>query len=139
MNADLVTARVFSAAIRDLPYLISLLVMLVIMPWRIFYIIEVIVGFRKGFEDRRKFFNLAKNIIKDYLCILLTMVLIFTIIKAKKAVKLALKNFRLNFFVGFLKYSYYQELKEELKSAGWFYHNAFFLSIAMIADWPRAH
>lgn len=50
-------------------------------------------------------------IAKDYQCIVLYLLLILSIVKTKRAIKLFIRNFKLNFYVGTLKYSHLQQLK----------------------------
>jgi len=56
-----------------------------------------------------------RNVFKDYLCILINVVLLLSLVKSRKAIGLILRNYRLNFFVGFLKYSFFKELLYELQ------------------------
>jgi hypothetical protein len=59
--------------------------------------------------------------------------------KTKKALFLIRRNYRLNFFIGFLEYSYFQELKNEMVSLAIIYKNIFFLVIAVLFGWTRAN
>lgn len=79
-----------------------------------------------------------KNIVKDYTCIFLSLVLLFSGIKTKKAFILIRRNFRLNFFIGFLEYSYFKELKSELKDLLAFYRSSVLFLIAAAFGWTRA-
>jgi hypothetical protein len=47
-----------------------------------------------------------RNVFKDYLCILLNILLLLSGVKSRKAIALIKRNYQLNFFVGFLKYSF---------------------------------
>lgn len=50
--------------------------------------------------------KVMKKVFKDYLCIFLNIILLFSGVKTVKAIELMMRNYRLNFFVGFLKYSF---------------------------------
>ena len=80
------------------------------MPWRITYIIQAIRDVRDDPSSRKSFFKLLKNIFKDYACIFMNILLLVSVFKTKKAIFLIKRNYRLNFFKGFLEYSYYNEL-----------------------------
>lgn len=51
-------------------------------------------------------------IAKDYQSIMLYVVLLFSIVKTKRAVVLFVRNVKLNFYVGTLKYSHLKELRQ---------------------------
>ena len=108
------------------------------MPWRYHYLAKAFQGMITDPVNRKEFKQIIKKVGKDYLCIFLSVVLLFTGIKTKKALLLIRKNFRLNFFVGFLKYEYLQELKTEFIDLFLIYRQIFILSIALIFGWTRA-
>jgi len=78
-----------------------------------------------------------KNILKDYLCIFLNILLLFSIVKTKKAIQLIVRNYRLNFFVGFLRYSYLKDLVYELIEVALIYKSIFVLLVALVMGWSR--
>lgn len=94
----------------DLPYLLLIMFIFITMPWRITYIIQTIKDMRDDTAERKSFFKLLRNIFKDYACIFMNILLLVSIFKTKKALFLIKRNYRLNFFKGFLEYSYYTEL-----------------------------
>lgn len=81
------------------------------MPWRINYIIQTIKDMRDDSKERKAFFKLIRNIFKDYACIFMNIFLLLSIFKTKKSLLLIRRNYRLNFFIGFLDFAYYNELK----------------------------
>jgi hypothetical protein len=78
-----------------------------------------------------------KNILKDYLCIFLSILLLLSIVKTKKAIQLIMRNYRLNFFVGFLKYSFLKDLTYELVEVFYIYKSFFVLIVALVLGWSR--
>jgi hypothetical protein len=72
------------------------------MPWRVNYIIQAIRDTRDDGRERRAFLRLLRNIFKDYACILLNIILLLSGFKTKKSLLLIRRNYRLNFFIGFL-------------------------------------
>lgn len=77
-------------------------IVFVTMPWRINYIIQTIKDMREDSQERKTFFKLMKNIFKDYACILMNIILLLSVFKTMKAFLLIRRNYRLNFFIGFL-------------------------------------
>jgi len=77
------------------------------MPWRINYIIQTLYDIRDNKNERRAFLKLLKNALKDYACIFMNLLLFLSVFKTKKALILFKKNYKLNFFIGFLEFSYY--------------------------------
>lgn len=57
---------------------------------------------REDASSRRAFFKLLKNILKDYACIFMSIILILSGFKTKRGLQLMKRNFHLNFFIGFL-------------------------------------
>lgn len=80
-----------------------------------------------------------RNIFKDYACIIINAVLLLSGFKTRKALLLIRRNYRLNFFIGFLEYSYFQELSKELISLGLIYIDVAYFIVACIFGWPRAN
>lgn len=81
---------------------------------------------------RRQFILLIRKVSQDYRCIFLYVILLLSIVKTKRTAYLIIRNIKLNFYVGFLKYSHYQELKNELREAGQFYLSIWILILAAI-------
>lgn len=79
---------------------------LVIMPWRFFYLKKALKQMKEDSAERYQVIKVMKNVFKDYLCIFINIILLMSIVKTKKAIRLIIRNYRLNFFVGFLKYSF---------------------------------
>lgn len=79
---------------------------LVIMPWRFFYLKKALKQMKEDSAERYQMIKVMKNVFKDYLCIFINIILLMSIVKTKKAIRLIIRNYRLNFFVGFLKYSF---------------------------------
>jgi hypothetical protein len=86
----------------DIPYLFVILVIFITMPWRINYIIKTIKEMRDDASERKSFFKLLKNILKDYACIFMSLFLLLSGFKTKRGILLIRRNFHLNFFIGFL-------------------------------------
>lgn len=58
--------------------------------------------------------------------------------KSRKALLLIRRNYRLNFFIGFLEYGYFNELVKELWSLAFIYLDIVYFAVACIFGWPRA-
>lgn len=101
-----ITYAIFLETLRDMPYFGVMLLVLVMMPWRINYLLKAISCSREDPSNRRQILQLLRNVAKDYACVAINVVLLLSGFKTKKALLLIKRNFRLNFFVGFLKYSY---------------------------------
>ena len=93
---------IFQESLKDLPYLLLIAVLFVTVPWRINYILQAIRDTRDDSGERKAFIKLLKNIFKDYLCIFMNLILLFSGFKTRKALLLIRRNYRLNFFIGFL-------------------------------------
>ena len=108
------------------------------MPWRFNYIIQAIKDTRDDRDERKSFIKLLRNIFKDYMCIIMNLVLLFSGFKTRKAILLIRRNYRLNFFIGFLEYSYFNELVKEMKNLGLIYVDVIYGIIALLFGWTRA-
>lgn len=129
----------FLEALRDLPYLILIAFLLVTMPWRVNYILQAVRDARDDKDERKSFIRLLRNIFKDYACIILNIMLLLSGFKSRKALLLIRRNYRLNFFIGFLEYSYFNELVKEIYSLGLIYVDVVYFAVACLFGWPRAH
>ena len=105
--------------------------LLITLPWRFFYIKHALILMREHKKNRIEFLNLMRKLAKDYLCIFLYIVLLCSGVKTKRVLVLIKRNIKLNFYVGYLKYSHLKELSAELREAGNFYKS--FLIILMSA------
>jgi hypothetical protein len=132
-------SSVLNETIQDIPYLLLMLLIFITMPWRINYLIQTVKDMREDSQERKSFFKLIRNFFKDYACIFLNIVLLISIFKTKKALFLIRRNYRLNFFIGFLEYSYFTELINEIVSLGKIYKNFFFFVVAVLFGWTRTH
>jgi len=130
--------ELFKEALKDLPYLFVIAILFVAMPWRINYIVQAIKDTRDDSGERKAFIKLLRNIFKDYLCIFMNLVLLFSGFKTRKALLLIRRNYRLNFFIGFLEYSYFNELLKELRNLGLIYIDIVYGLIALFFGWTRA-
>lgn len=92
----------FAESLADFPYLIIIALLLILMPWRINYILQAIRDTRDDSGERKAFLRLFKSIFKDYACIFLNILLLLSGFKTSKALLLIKRNYRLNFFIGFL-------------------------------------
>lgn len=109
----------FREAIKDIPFAILVVLMLVLFPWRFNYLWNIVkdqhervpIIMRNGRINvpgkRRYILQLFWTIIKtDFACILLNILLILSVYKIKRVVQLGYKNIRRNLFQGFLSYDY---------------------------------
>ena len=124
-------------ALADFPYLVVILLLFVTMPWRFNYIIQAIREVREDIRSRKAFLTLLKNIFKDYACIFLNVVLLLSGFKTNKALLLIKRNYRLNFFIGFLEYSYFEELQKEIISLFLIYADILLLIFACLFGWNK--
>ena len=124
-------------ALADFPYLVVILLLFVTMPWRFNYIIQAIREVREDIRSRKAFLTLLKNIFKDYACIFLNVVLLLSGFKTNKALLLIKRNYRLNFFIGFLEYSYFEELQKEIISLFLIYADILLLIFACLFGWTK--
>ena len=95
----------FESAKEDIPYLGSMILLMITLPWRFFYIRKALFMMKDNKKNRNEFVKLLKKVAKDYECILLYLLLIFSIIKTRRAIRLFIRNAKINFYVGLLKYS----------------------------------
>ena len=130
--------EIFKEALKDLPYLLVIAILFLTMPWRINYIVQAIKDTRDDSGERKSFIKLLRNLFKDYLCICINLVLLLSGFKTRKALLLIRRNYRLNFFIGFLEYSYFNELLKELRNLGLIYVDIIYGFIALLFGWTRA-
>ena len=69
----------------------------------------------------------------------MNIILLFSGFKTRKALILIKRNYRLNFFVGFLEYSYFNELIKEIKSLVQNYCDVVNFVVACLFGWTRCH
>jgi hypothetical protein len=131
--------EIFKEAVRDVPYLIVIGVLFLTMPWRINHILRAIRDTREDSDERKAFIQLLRQIFKDYACIFMNVVLLLSGFKTRKALILIRRNYRLNFFIGFLTYSYFNELLKELRSLAFIYYDLAHFVVACLFGWTRAH
>jgi hypothetical protein len=109
----------FIEAIKDLPFAVISLALLILFPWRFNYLWNVIKDQHTRIPivlrnhkinvagKRKEILILAWNIIKtDFVCFILNIILILSISKTKKGIELAIKNVKRNLIQGFLPYDY---------------------------------
>ena len=140
-QADLLVGEmtvVWLDALVDVPYMLLMLLVLATMPWRVNYVLRAVKDMREDAHERKAFFRLLRNFFKDYACILLSAVLLLSGFKTRKAIILIRRNFRLNFFIGFLEYSYFKELRVEMVELLLCYADLFLASVAVLFGWTRA-
>ena len=105
------------------------------LPWRLFYVRRCVLLLRESRHNRGEFHSLAKKLANDYLCILLYLVLLLSGIKTRRALTLIYRNFKLNFYVGYLKYSHLKELKNEVVE-GLHFYKCFLLVVLAVGHGP---
>lgn len=117
----------FREAIKDIPFAILSIMILVLFPWRIFYLLNILkdqherlpIVMRNGKINvegkRRKIIELLFNIItSDLLCVLYNIILILSIYKVPKVIELFKKNYWLNLKKGAISYDYKRDLQIEV-------------------------
>ena len=117
----------FVEAIKDIPFAILTLIMLVLFPWRFNYIWNVVkvqhdrmpVIMRGGHINvagrRREILILMWSILKtDFFCIVMNTVLLLSIYRTRRGIEIGIKNLRRNLVQGFLSYDYKRELMCEM-------------------------
>lgn len=69
----------------------------------------------------------------------MNIILLLSVFKTRKALIMIRRNYRLNFFIGFLEYGYFNELIKELHSLGLIYVDMVYFLTACLVGWHRAH
>lgn len=96
----------FDDTLEDIPYLLLSVFLVLTLPWRFHYIKRALLLLRDHKRNRIEFQNLLGKLSNDYLCILLYIILLLSFVKTRRTLTLIYRNFKINFYVGYLRYSH---------------------------------